>query len=222
MSWFENRPLFGQTIVVTRTRQQVSDLSLKLEEMGANVIEAPTIELVEPKDWNEVDQAMTRSGQYDWIVFTSANGVRFTRDRLRALDRDVRVFGTAKIAAIGDATAAAIRENLSLHVDLCPESFVAEALADALAERGQVAGKRFLLLRADIARPVLREKLQLGHAAEVRDVAIYETKLAQSLPPHLLEAIDAKSIHWITFTSSSTAKNFVTLLGGNYREKLKD
>jgi uroporphyrinogen III methyltransferase/synthase len=158
---------------------------------------------------------------WDWVIFTSANGVRFTRDRLRALGRDVRVFGSAKIAAIGDATADAIRDELSLHVDLCPESFVAEALANALAERGQIAGKRFLLLRADIARPILREKFQLAHAAEVRDVAIYETKPAQSLPQHLLDALNSKTVHWITFTSSSTAKNFVTLLGGNYREKLK-
>jgi uroporphyrinogen III methyltransferase/synthase len=222
MSWFENRPLFGQTIVVTRTRQQVSDLSLKLEEMGANVIEAPTIELVEPNDWTEVDQAMTRSGQYDWIVFTSANGVRFTRDRLRTLDRDVRVFGTAKIAAIGDATPAAIRENLSLHVDLCPESFVAEALADALAERGQVAGKRFLLLRADIARPILRERLQNGGAAEVRDVAIYQTQPAKSLPAELTDALSQGGVQWITFTSSSTVKNFVALLGSDYARQLQN
>ena len=89
------------------------------------------------------------------------------------------------------------------------------------AERGQIAGKRFLLLRADIARPILREKLELGHAAEVRDVAIYETKPAQSLPPHLLDALESRSVHWITFTSSSTAKNFATLLGGNYKEKLR-
>ena len=163
-----------------------------------------------------------RGGQtWDWIIFTSANGVRYTRDRLRALGRDVRVFGSAKIAAIGDATADAIRNDLSLHVDLCPESFVAEALANALVERGQVAGKRFLLLRADIARPVLREKLQLAHAAEVRDIAIYETKTANSLPEHLLDALDADQVQWITFTSSSTAKNFAALLGADYRERLK-
>jgi uroporphyrinogen III methyltransferase/synthase len=246
MNWFETRPLFGQTIVVTRTRQQASELTTQLQELGANVIEAPTIELQPPGSWQQVDDALgvsvaatpaspsalkgeagvaaTRGAAahaWDWIIFTSANGVRFTRDRLRALGRDVRVFGSAKIAAIGDATADAIRDELSLHVDLSPESFVAEALANALAERGQIAGKRFLLLRADIARPILREKLQLAHAAEVRDVAIYETKPAQSLPPHLLEALDSKLVHWITFTSSSTAKNFVTLLGGDCRKKLK-
>jgi uroporphyrinogen III methyltransferase/synthase len=235
-------------------------------ELGANVIEAPTIELHPPGSWREVDQVLgiaefhaprsdedlglrteskaeashsvlsvesnaghsvlspgssSLSAAWDWVIFTSANGVRFTRDRLRALGRDVRVFGNAKIAAIGDVTADAIRNDLSLHVDLCPESFVAEALASALAERGQIAGKRFLLLRADIARPILREKLEQAHAAEVRDVSIYETRPASSLPQNLLDALDAKSVHWITFTSSSTAKNFAMLLGSDYREKLK-
>lgn len=247
INWFETRPLFGQTIVVTRTRQQVSALSSRLSEMGANVIEAPTIELQAPSTWNEVDSALgaysiqndergamndernslhhssfiVHRSPFDWIIFTSANGVRFTRDRLRALGRDVRVFGNAKIAAIGDATAAAIRDDLALHVDLCPESFVAEALANALQERGQIAGKRFLLLRADIARPILREKLEQAHAAEVRDIPIYETKSAESLPETLLTALAAKQVHWITFTSSSTAKNLAALLGGNYRDKLK-
>jgi len=157
---------------------------------------------------------------WDWIIFTSANGVRVTRDRLRALERDARAFGNAKIAAIGDATADAIREMLGLHVDLCPESFVAEALASALVERGQVAGKRFLLLRADIARPALREKLIESHAAEVRDVAVYDTKIAGALPANLLEALDAEQVDWVTFTSSSTAKNFVTLLGSDYKSRL--
>jgi uroporphyrinogen III methyltransferase/synthase len=235
MNWFETRPLFGQTIVVTRTRHQASELTTKLQELGANVIEAPTIELHPPATWDEVDKALrireprqstlntphSTINPWDWIVFTSANGVRFTRDRLRSLGRDVRVFGSAKIAAIGDATADAIRNDLSLHVDLCPESFVAEALANALQERGQIAGKRFLLLRADIARPILREKLQQAHAAEVRDVAIYETKPASALPQKLLDALNEKSVHWITFASSSTAKNFVALLGSDERTKLK-
>jgi uroporphyrinogen III methyltransferase/synthase len=222
MNWFEDRPLFGQTIIVTRTRQQASELAIQLEELGANIIEAPTIELVEPKDWTPVDAAMTRSGEYDWIIFTSTNGVRFTRDRLRFLARDVRAFGTAKIAAIGDATADAIRNDLSLHVDLCPESFVAEALANELAQRGQIAGKRFLLLRADIARPILREKLQQGGALEVNDVAIYQTQPAKSLPVGLVESLSANQVQWITFASSSTATNFIKLLGDDFARLLSN
>jgi uroporphyrinogen III methyltransferase/synthase len=88
------------------------------------VLEAPTIELVEPSSWNEADAALNKAGSYDWIIFTSANGVRFTRERLRTLKKDVRIFGNAKIAAIGDATADAIRDELCLNVDLCPQSFV--------------------------------------------------------------------------------------------------
>jgi uroporphyrinogen III methyltransferase/synthase len=222
INWFETRPLFGRTIVVTRTRQQASELSAKLEELGANVIEAPTIELHPPADWIEVDEAMTRSAQFDWVVFTSANGARAVRERLRALDRDARVFGIAKIAAIGDATADAVRDLLGLHVDLCPERFVAEALAEALARNGQIAGKRFLLLRADIARPILREHLEQGGAAEVRDVAVYETKTAAGLPPELLDALRENRVDWITFTSSSTAANFVKLLGQDYRTQIQN
>jgi len=222
MNWFETRPLFGQTIAVTRTRQQSSDLAARLENLGARVIEAPTIELIEPDDWNAVDAALTATAAYDWIIFTSANGVRFVRDRLRFRGLDSRIFGTARIAAIGDATASAIRELLCLNVDLCPETFVAEALADALLSRNEIKGKRFLLLRADIARPVLREKLQQAGAADVSDIAIYQTTITKSLPSELIEALFRGELNWITFTSSSTAKNFATLLGSDYREQLQN
>ena len=130
------------------------------------------------------------------------------------------MFGNAKIAAVGETTATAIRDQLCLHVDLCPDSFVAEALAEALANRGQIAGKRFLLLRADIARPLLRERLEQAHAAEVRDIPIYQTRRVSALPPTVLEAIESRKVTWATFTSSSTAKNFAELLGLDYPSKL--
>jgi uroporphyrinogen III methyltransferase/synthase len=220
MNWFERRPLFGQTVVVTRTRQQASDLSERLTQLGASVIEAPTIELAPPNEFSGVDEALRHIANYDWVVFTSANGVAFTKQRLAEHGLDARAFGNAKVAAIGDATARAVREELFLNVDLCPESFVAEALADALAQGGHVKGSRFLLLRADIARPVLRERLQRDGAAEVNDVAVYETRPASSLPQALLDALDAGEVTWATFTSSSTAKNFAGLLGPDYVVKL--
>ena len=220
LNWFERRPLFGQTVVVTRTRQQASDLSQRLAEFGADVIEAPTIDLRPPDEWSGVDAALAALANYDWVVFTSANGVRFTRQRLLETGRDARAFAGAKIAAIGDATADAVRRELFLNVDLCPESFVAEALADALAARDAVRGRRYLLLRADIARPVLRDRLAAGGAAEVQDVPVYETKPAAALPPALLDALAAGEVTWVTFTSSSTAKNFATLLGPDYAQKL--
>ncbi len=220
LSWFEHRPLFNQTIVVTRSRHQASELSERLEQLGATVIEAPTIELHEPANLNLIDAAIKSAGNYDWICFTSANGVAATRKRLLALDQDARLFGSAKIAAIGQATAQAIERDLCLKVDLCPKTFVAEALADELDRQNAIAGKRFLLLRADIARPLLRERLERAGAAEVKDVPLYETRRAAELPAILLESLAAGKINWITFTSSSTAKNFVDLLGQDYRQKL--
>ena len=219
MNWFENRPLFGQTVIVTRTRDQASELSNRLTALGANVMEAPMIELTPSADSTVVSGALG-DGPWDWIVFTSRNGVSCTKQKLFEAGLDARAFGKAKIAVVGDATAAAVREELSLRVDLCPKEFVAEALADALAAQGQIRGKRFLLFRAEIARAVLIEKLKQGGAAAVRDVPIYETRQATSLPVEALETLDAGNVHWITFTSSSTAKNFVALLGPDYLRKL--
>ena len=220
LNWFESRPLFGKTVVVTRTREQAGDLTMRLMELGAQVIEAPTIELVESSDLAGIDAALRSAGGFDWIVFTSANGVSFTRTRLKQLHLDVRVFGTAKIAAIGDITARAIQDQLSLRVDLCPTRFVAEALADELQSQGQIAGGKFLLLRADIARPILTDRLRAGGAADVQDVAIYETRRPATLPDELLQALSAHQVHWITFTSSSTARNFAEMLGPDYPAKL--
>ena len=221
MNWFETRPLFGQTIIVARTRQQAGDLSARLIELGANVIEAPTIELHAPSDQTIADSALKSMSGFDWVIFTSQNGVQFTRKRLQELGLDSRAFGSSRIAAIGDATANAIRDELFLRVDLCPVSFVAEALADAFVERDAIHGRRFLLLRADIARPILRQRLDAGGALEVRDVPVYETRPVASLPQPLLDALAAGEVTWATFTSSSTARNFVSLLGENYRAALK-
>ena len=221
LNWFEMRPLFGQTIVVTRTRHQASELTRRLADLGASVIEAPTIELMVPADWSAVDEVLKSISAFDWVVFTSQNGVQFTKERLTELALDARAFEATHIAAIGEATARAVREQLFLSVDVCPDTFVAEALADALSARDVVKGKRFLLLRADISRPVLRDRLLRDGAGEVRDVAVYETKPAAALPQALLEALAAREISWITFTSSSTATNLVSLLGGNYRSLLE-
>jgi uroporphyrinogen III methyltransferase/synthase len=220
ISWFESRPFFGKTIVVTRTRQQASDLSRRLMDLGAAVIEAPTIEIAPPGEWSDVDEALERIERFDWVIFTSANGVHFVKQRLLETGRDARAFAGVKIAAIGDATAAAIGNDLCLNVDLCPDSFVAEALAEALSSAGAIANRRFLLLRADIARPLLAERLGQEKAAEVRDVSVYQTRPAASLPAELLAALDAGQIDWITFTSSSTARNFVSLLDDERRKRL--
>jgi uroporphyrinogen III methyltransferase/synthase len=220
LAWVEKRPLFGQTIVVTRSRHQASEISAKLEELGAAVIEAPTIELHEPTDWRDIDSALKDAGKFDCVCFTSVNGVAAARRRLREMGLDARVFGKAKLAAIGQATAQAIERDLCLKVDLCPKTFVAEALADELIDRNEVAGRRFLLLRADIARPLLQQRLITAGAAEVRDVAIYETRTATEFPPGLIDSLLAGKVNWITFSSSSTVRNFVNLLGEANRPTL--
>jgi uroporphyrinogen III methyltransferase/synthase len=226
LNWFEKRPLFGSTIVVTRTRQQAGELSAKLADLGAQVIEAPTIELVEPADWSAVDATLRDLSQADWAVFTSANGVAAVRSRLTALGLDSRVFGKCKIAAIGHPTAAAIARDLFLRVDLCPAQFVAEALADELESTGQVAGRRIVLLRADIARPVLAIRLRAAGAADVKDISVYETRRAAALPPELLTSLQERQVDWITFASSSSASNFVALLkdaaGSTVLDQLKN
>jgi uroporphyrinogen III methyltransferase/synthase len=221
INWFEKRPLFGRTILITRTGQQASELARQLESAGAAVLEAPTIELTPPADWSAVDAGLRDAAKMDWIVFTSVNGVEFTRKRLLEIGLDTRAFGKAKIAAVGNATASAVKERLCLNVDLCPTSFVAEALGEALAAADEISGHRFLLLRADIARPVLVEALRKKVAAEVRDIAVYESNPTRALPQNVMDALDAGEIDWITFASSSSARNLAELLGP-HREKLKN
>jgi uroporphyrinogen III methyltransferase / synthase len=207
MNWFETRPLFGQTILVTRARDQASELSVQLETLGANVLEAPAIELVPVMETAPLQEALSQ--RYEWIIFTSISGVRFTKQKLFELGFDVRIFGSAKVAAIGRPTADAIAEQLGLRVNLCPDRFVAEALADELVAKYAVAGKRVLLLRADIARPLLKERLEAAGAASVLDIPIYETRSVGTLPAEVVTALENDQIDWITFTSSSTVKNFV-------------
>jgi uroporphyrinogen III methyltransferase/synthase len=124
------------------------------------------------------------------------------------------------LAAVGEETARATRDQLSLKVDLCPNQFVAEALADALQQSGEVAGKRFLLLRADIGRPILAQRLKQDGAALIRDVAVYQTRPVATLSESVRSALASGGIHWITFTSSSTVKNFLAQLGPNAATKL--
>jgi uroporphyrinogen III methyltransferase / synthase len=222
LNWFERRPLFGQTVVVTRTRQQASDLSSRLRELGARVIEAPTIEL-HPADPARVTAALrdAAAGRYDWIILTSVNGVTHMRQGMPGAGLDARALAGTKVAAIGEATAAAVQRELCIRPDLVPQRAVAEALADELAARGEIAGRRFLLLRADIGRPVLVERLGAGGAAAVDDVAVYETRPAAELPQAVPDALQAGEVDWVTFTSSSTASNLARLLGEDYRSRLE-
>ena len=213
LTWFESRPLFGQTVVVTRTRHQASALSTQLRVLGACVLEAPTIELAPPDAPDEVrrlEDAVRGIGTYDWLVLTSVNGVDAMIERMRAAGLDGRSLGGVRLAAIGVATAERLRESF-LSPEVVPEEYVAESLAESLA-RYNLRGKRVLLLRADIARPALREALTRC-GASCDDVAIYRTMRPASLPAEVIERLNAGGVDWVTFSSSSTFTNFVDLVG---------
>jgi len=213
LRWFDNRPLFGKKIIVTRSREQASALSEKLEALGAEVVEFPVIRIVPPADTTGLDAAIhTLANQqpYDWVIFTSANGVELFIKQLFDLGLDVRAMGRAKLTAIGPVTAAAL-ERYGLRVDYVPSEFVAEAVVRDFPE--DPSGKKVLLARAKQAREVLPEKLrELG--AEVEVAAVYETMLEDSDAAEIRRMLDAGEIDAVTFTSSSTVKNFVSLAGG--------
>jgi len=159
LNWFENRPLFGQRIVVTRTREQASRLSSQLQEHGAEVLEIPTIKILPPQDLQPLVEAMGGLNAYDWLVFTSPNGVTCFFDYFFKAFHDLRDIGGARIAAVGPATAARLKE-LHLQVDLMPEEYVSEKIASALVEHQSIENVRFLLLRAEVASPELPRLLE--------------------------------------------------------------
>jgi uroporphyrinogen III methyltransferase/synthase len=206
LNWFEKRPLFGQRVVVTRTREQASDLARQLLELGADVLEIPTIKIEPPKDKDALKDALLGLHEYDWVVFTSPNGVTTFFDYFFQAFDDLRDIGGVKIAAVGPATAAKLKE-LHLKVEAMPEEYVSAKIAKALTDFESIDNLRILLMRAEIANRELPKELEsLG--AIVDDVASYrtvpETDDRNGAAAKLLEA----GADWITFTSSSTVENF--------------
>jgi len=204
LAWFETRPLFGRTIVVTRAREQASELRSRLERLGATVIELPSIAL------EAVEFTLPALHEYAWAVFTSVNGVQAFFDRgLRPAGLDARALGGVRVAAIGPGTAAALAQR-GIVVDLLPERFVAESLLDAFPAP-DAPGERVLLARAEQARDVLPDGLaERGYAVEV--LAVYRTVTAAP-EPDALAAVRSGAVAAVTFTSSSTVRNFVDLVG---------
>ncbi len=198
LNWYERLPLFGKKIVVTRAAAQSASFSHKLRSLGAQVIEFPVIEIRPPQDPAPLDAAIARLGEYDWLIFTSANGVRSFINRLDDL-RKLK----AKICAIGPATREAV-EQLQIKVDLTPDEYVAESLLKAFANC-ELAGKRMLLPRAAVARDLIPVELA-KRGARIDVVEAYRTGMPEP-PPTLAVTPD-----WITFTSSSTVNNFLALL----------
>jgi uroporphyrinogen III methyltransferase/synthase len=217
LNWFEGRPLFGKTILVTRAREQASDFRLLLEERGARCLEFPTIQVAPPTSWDALDNALRDLERYDWVVFTSVNGVRFVFKRLEVLGEDVRAFRGIRLGAIGPKTARALQER-GLRLDLVPLEYRAEAVVEALGE-AEIRGRRFLLPRAARAREVLPEKLtELGGKVDV--VTAYETVRPTGRAEEIRRLLREGAIHCITFTSSSTVENFIAMLGGDHLPSL--
>jgi uroporphyrinogen III methyltransferase / synthase len=209
--WFEERPLFGRRVVVTRPREQAGELARALEDAGAEVVLFPTIAIVPPLDPARLDRAAAAAATYDWIVFTSSNGVRAFFTRFAAHGRDVRELAPVQLAAIGPETAAELERRM-LRPAVVPSEYRAEGLLEALAGE-DVRGRRVLLPRAAGARAVLPDALA-ARGATVDEVIAY-----RAVPPPdadvagLRAALAAGSLDALTFTSSSTVRHFVELVG---------
>ncbi len=208
INWFESKPLFGKSVVVTRSRAQAGEISARLADLGAQVIEMPAIRIEPPRDPEPLRRALAQAADYDWIVFTSVNGVDMAFDELRRRKKDARAFGGVRVCAIGPATAARLEEK-GIIPDLVPKRYVAEAILESLMELGEVKGKKFLLPRADLARPTLAEGL-LERGAIVEEVTAYHT-ISETPPDKSLDAVTSADI--VTFASSSTVRNFAKLVG---------
>jgi len=214
------KPLKGTRILIGRARHQAGSLSADLRKLGADVIEIPFIEIRKPRSYKPLDSALRQAGTYGWLILTSVNGVEALWDRLKKLKLTKRNLRHLKVAAIGPATKRAI-EKRGLKVDVIPEEYVAESVVESLHD--QVSGQRVLLARAKVARDVIpRELRRLG--AHVDVVEAYETVIPES-SRKVLHALlrDAKRRpHVITFTSSSTVRNFLQLLSKKDLNTLKD
>ncbi len=211
LKWFEKKPLFGKRVLVTRSRGQASELVSLLEKEGAQAVEFPTIRIEPPESFEQLDAAITSLDKYKWVIFTSANGVDFFFQRLEFLGKDLRELKGKRIAAIGPATAKRLT-GLHLSVDYIPQEYRAEAVIDGFKEMG-VAGLNVLIPRAKVAREVLPESLRdMGATVDV--ATAYRTVSDNSKVDEVKGMLTREEVDIVTFTSSSTVKNFVTLLEG--------
>jgi uroporphyrinogen III methyltransferase / synthase len=199
--WFAARPLVGRTVLVTRPANQSESLVERLSELGANVMIQPAIEIGPPADWSAADAAIEQLGSFDWLVFSSSNGVHYFLNRLKHYGRDMRALGGVKLAAIGPGTADALAEY-HLRADLQPSEYRAEALAESLLPAA--IGKRVLLLRASRGREVLAETLSAA-GVEVRQAVVYESRDVTQADAEIVDALRDGRIDWITVTSSAIA-----------------
>jgi uroporphyrinogen III methyltransferase/synthase len=217
-SWWESRPLFGQRVLVTRPQHQAQEMIRKLEHLGAIVFRLPSLEIREPADFSSLDHALDqlRDGSWDWLVFTSANGVHSVLRRLDARGRDLRDLGRVKLAAIGPKTAEALREY-HLRADVVPDAaFSSEGLVEAL--KPHVAGQRVLLARANRGRELLRE--ELAAIATVEQVTVYEQVEAVAADDAVLDALRRGEIRYVTLSSSNVARSLLAAFDDTIRGRI--
>jgi uroporphyrinogen III methyltransferase/synthase len=212
--WFTERPLFGKTVLVTRPRHQVHQVRQRLQQLGARVLVQPAVEISPPEDEGPLRAMLEQLERFDWIVFSSANGVRYFLDRLKQEGRDLRSLGNARIASIGPRTAQELATR-GLISDLEPETFRAEALAEALSN--QVAGQKVLLVRASRGREILARRLTQS-GAEVTQVVAYQSRDVSQAEPEVTEALKDGEVDFVTVSSSAIARALVALLGESLRE----
>ena len=214
LRWFDERPLFGKRVLVTRPREQSAELCDALAALGADPIEAPMIRIVPPEDGAPLQEAAARAAEFDWIVFSSGNAVQAFMEALFAGGADVRALKGPKLCAVGSGTA----EKLAawhLRVDLVPAEFKAEGIVAALAAQGPLAGARVLLPRADIGRELVGDELRKA-GAQVTDVVAYRTlvdEVQRDEEPDIYGMLLERKIDVVTFTSGSAVRNFARIYG---------
>lgn len=211
--WFSARPLFGKRVLVTRAAHQAPELVTRLSALGADVLVQPAIEIGPPEDWAPVDQAIERLAKFDWLVFSSSNGVRSFMDRL-LVNLDLRALGGLRIAAIGPGSADELA-RYHLRADIVPEEYRAEALAESLKSEA-ARGAKFLLIRASRGREVLAEQLA-GQGGHVEQVVVYTSRDVATAEPEILAQLADGKIDWVTVTSSAIGRSVARMLGEELR-----
>lgn len=212
-----SKPLTGKRILITRSHEQAAALARPLEELGAEVISIPSIEIRPPQSFQPLDKALHIIDTFDWLILTSTNGARALKRRLEKAGKHSGAMRHMQVAAIGPATKLEA-EEMGLKVSVVPDEYIAESVVNALKDK--VKGKRVLLVRAKVARDVIPNQLR-DAGAEVDVAEAYETVVPRNSAEKLKDAMAdaARRPHAITFTSSSTVKNFITLLGQNVSPK---
>jgi uroporphyrinogen III methyltransferase/synthase len=215
LRWFDTKPLFGKKIVVTRAPEQAPEFAALLEAEGAEVLNFPTIQILPPRSWEPLDQAIAAITRYDWLLFTSVNGVKGFFERLKQRGGDVRDLKGLRLGAIGPKTSGRLTQ-FGLKVDAFPEEYRAEALAEVV---GEVKGSRVLLARAEAARDVLPKTLE-SRGAMVTVAPVYRTVKNRRVDPDVKRRLAEGDIDVITFTSSSTVHGLMQHFNARERRRI--